>query len=176
MNKLNIILYGLQNTGKTTALIELVKLLVNNPAVSNAIDAVLKNRNGRFKDARFIVELDGNIILVGTAGDSWGVCRGNADLFEGNYSNLLDIYLVNGTSFRALTTKEKGSYKSLVKQARVCISACRPTNLKNGAIKALHAYSETALMSYTRQLWVRSDNKLKANELFSIINDFMQQQ
>ena len=95
-------------------------------------------------------------------------------------ASLLDIYLVNGTSFRALTTKEKGSYKSLVKQARVCISACSPTNLKNGAIKALHAYSETALMSYTRQLWVRSDDKLhssaKANELFSIIYDFMQQQ
>lgn len=181
MNKLNIILYGWRNTGKTTALIKLVKLLVNNPAVSTAIDAVLKNRNGRFKDARFIVDLDGNIILVGTAGDSWSVCRGNTDLFEGDYSSLLDIYLVNGTSFRALTTKEKESYKSLVKQARVCISACSPKNLKNGAIKALHAYSETALMSsYTRQLWVKSDNKLqssaKANELFSIINDFMQQQ
>ena len=81
-------------------------------------------------------------------------------------ASLLDIYLVNGTSFRALTTKEKGSYKSLVKQARVCISACSPTNLKNGAIKALHAYSETALMSYTRQLWVRSDDKLKQMSYF----------
>lgn len=179
MSKLNIILYGRRNTGKTSALIKLVKLLANNPAVSAGIDGALKNRNGRFKDARFIVEIDGNIILVGTAGDSWGVCRGNADLFEGDYSSLLDIYLVNGTSFRALNTDEKGSYKSMVKQARVCISACSPTNLKNGAIKALHAYSETALMSYTRQLWVRSDDKYqstaKANELLSIINEFLSQ-
>lgn len=177
MSKLNLILYGRRNTGKTTALVELVKLLVGNPAVSAAIDAALKLPSGRYHDAKFIVEMNGHIILVGTAGDSWELCRGNIDLFEGTYSGGTDIYLVTAASFSLMDTQQKTTYKSRVDQACVCVTACSPVNLKKGAIKALHAYSETALMGYSRQIWVRTDDKIHstatANELFDIIKDFI---
>lgn len=174
MNKLNIILYGRRNTGKTTALIKLVKLLVNNPAVSTAIDAVLKNRNGRFKDARFLLDSPYGIIIICTAGDTWTVSDQNCDLFKNSLSGKIPVYFVNSSGIVEYNGKTIRSFFD-IQQVKVCVCACQPSGDNDGAIKALHYYSENHLMHYDEQRWIKAvprDSTANANELFQIITNF----
>lgn len=166
---INIVLYGKRNCGKTTSLMELVVILSG--ISSTVIERLLKKR-GRYKDARFIVEYETKLIFIGTGGDTWAICRGNTDFFAGKYSSLLDVFLISGGKIKKLDKAEKEIYKR--RRPDVCICACRPDGDGYGAIKAIHSYSEKAIMSYKQQIWIQKDSqkesKIQASELKGIID------
>ena len=76
-----------------------------------------------------------------------------------------------------MTSSDKVDYKD--KKPRVVVSACRPHGDSNGTIKAIHSYSETHLMDYAEQLWVKRDrmeepdSKKFADNLKSRIDTFL---
>lgn len=175
----NIILYGKPNKRKTTTLRILAAILAGKGDYKDTIEASIKaslykrkGKSGRFIDARIIVEYRNELVFIATGGDSWIVCRENYDFFRGSYSNLMDVYIIDGGGLRALTNSEKNIYKK--KAPLISISACRPQGDKNGAIKAIHSYSEVVLNSYRRQIWIKSDSskdsKAQAYELFNLID------
>ena len=174
--KLFIILYGSRNQGKSTTLRELVIMLGGgSPSLVHAIKLALLVKK-RYKDARFIIEYDNHIIHIGTGGDSWSICRGNTQFFEGNYNGNQEIYLVSGGTIKMMTKADKLHYKGILPD--VVVSACRPDADSYGAIKALHSYSEHHLMDYAEQVWIKRnrteepDSKKIAAVLKSKIDQF----
>lgn len=179
MNKkqLQIILYGEKNLGKTTTLIKLVKLLVNNPTVSNQIDSLLKTGN-KYKDARFVIELNVGYIFVATGGDSWAISRGNCEFFNGSYSNMVGVYLITGSTMKLLNNDEKKDFKER-KKPIVSVCACRPSGDKYGAIKAIHSNSEQDILNYSYQIWIQkqinsvNDSNATALQIKNCIDKFL---
>lgn len=174
--KLFIILYGEQNQGKTTTLMELVVMLGGGSAsLENAVKTNFFDGK-RYDDARFIIEFGDKIIYVATEGDTWAACRQNTCFFERDFSNLT-IHLVKNGSINKMTSLDKEEYKK--KQLQVVVSACRPNADSNGAIKAIHSYSETYIMKYIGQRWIKRDkteepnSKTVAARLKSIIEEFV---
>ena len=170
-----IILFGKASCGKTTSLMKLAVMLASggevSPAVKKAVDAEFKIDEKHYKDARFIVEYKGKLAYIGTGGDTWYVCRLNCDFFSGNYNNLTDIYLIDENGVRKLDNETKNSYKG--RTPDVCVSACRPEGDGKGAVKAIHSYSEDAIMGYSRQIWVHcmdKEHETQAQELLEIID------
>lgn len=175
--KLFIILYGSKNQGKSTTLRELVILLGGgSPTLENDLKSFLLVKK-RYKDAHFIIEYENHIIHISTGGDSWSVCRGNTQFFEGNYNGNQEIYLVTGGKIKMMSKTDKQHYRKI--QPEVVVSACRPDADSYGAIKALHYYSEHHLMDYVEQVWIKRDkidepdSKKIANILKSRIDDFI---
>ena len=165
---IHIILYGEANSGKTTSLLKLAAMLGGN-GVEAQIENLLKSETGtRYGDARFIVEYREKLIYIGTGGDTWAVCRGHTECFDGNYSNK-QIYLISRGTVDKYTKNADETRKP-----DVCVCACRPSGDGYGAIKALHSYSEKAILEYKQQIWVRKDKdtdcSAQAEELKDIID------
>lgn len=174
MKKLNIILYGKRNVGKTTSLVKLAKLLIGDPGISANIDALLLKPNGGYKDARFVIDSPYGIIIICTAGDSWTVCDQDCDLFKNSLSGKIPVYLVDSLGIVEYNGKTIGPFLD-TRQPKVCVCACRPSGDNYGTIKALHYYSEKYLMDYDEQRWIQAKTKestTNANELFQIITNF----
>ncbi len=176
-NKLFIVLYGNRNQGKTTTLMDLVVLLGGgSAALEKALKSALLGKK-RYKDARFVIKYNDFIIHIATGGDSWAVCRGNTQFFEGNNNGNQDVYLVSNGSISLMDIPEKKIFKDIHPQ--VVISACRPNADSYGAIKAIHSYSETHLSDYTEQVWIKRDiakdpdSKKIAKEIKNIIDNFL---
>lgn len=174
MKKLNIILYGKRNVGKTSSLVKLAKLLIGDPVISAGIDALLLKPNGGYKDARFLLDSPYGIIIICTAGDSWTVSDQNCDLFKNSLSGKIPVYFVNSSGIVEYNGKTISPFFD-IQQVKVCVCACRPSGDNDGAIKALHYYSEKHLMDYDEQRWIKAmpkDSTANANELFQIITNF----
>ena len=169
MQKINIILYGEANSGKTTSLMKLAAKLGGRDVAAD-IDKNFK-KGTRYKDARFIVEYKEKLIYIGTCGDTWAACREHTECFAGNYSNK-QIFLISGGIVHELSPSEKNTYKTYT--LNVCVCACRPSGDGYGAIKALHSYSEKAILEYKQQIWIRKDRDTdcdaQAEELKDIID------
>ena len=168
---IHIILYGEANSGKTTSLLKLAAML-GGSGVEAQIENLLKPKTGtRYGDARFIVEYKDRLIYIGTGGDTWAACREHTECFAGNYSNK-QIFLISGGTV--------GKYTKNAAETRkpdVCVCACRPSGDGYGAIKALHSYSEKAILEYKQQIWIRKDRdtdcNVQANELKDIIDSHL---
>ena len=168
---IHIILYGEANSGKTTSLLKLAAML-GGSGVAAKIENLLKPKTGtRYGDARFIVEYKDKLIYIGTGGDTWAACREHTECFAGNYSNK-KIYLISGKTVDPLSPSEKNIYNT--RRPDVCVCACRPYGDGYGAIKALHSYSEKAILEYKEQIWIRKDKDIdcdvQADELKDIID------
>ena len=171
---IHIILYGEANSGKTTSLLKLAAML-GGGSVEAQIENLLKPKTGtRYGDARFIVEYKDRLIYIGTGGDTWAACREHTECFAGNYSNK-KIYLISGETVDPLPSSEKNIYNT--RRPDVCVCACRPSGDGYGAIKALHSYSEKAILEYKQQIWIRKDRdtdcNVQANELKDIIDSHL---
>lgn len=168
---IHIILYGEANSGKTTSLLKLAAML-GGSGVEAQIENLLKPKTGtRYGDARFIVEYKDKLIYIGTGGDTWAACREHTECFAGNYSNK-QIFLISGRTV--------GKYTKNAAETRkpdVCVCACRPYGDGYGAIKALHSYSEKAILEYKQQIWICKDRDTdcgaQANELKDIIDSHL---
>ena len=110
MKKLNIILYGKRNVGKTTSLVKLAKLLIGDPGISANIDALLLKPNGGYKDARFVIDSPYGIIIICTAGDSWTVCDQDCDFFKNSLSGKIPVYLVDSLGIVEYNGKTKCAF------------------------------------------------------------------
>ena len=170
--RMMIVLYGDMNQGKTSTLMQLaINLAGGGTAVANSIHNTFI-RKGKYKDGHLIVEYRERLIYIATGGDSWVVCWDNTEFFENNFHNLA-IYKVNAAGVKKLSAKDQKTYKE--HPSTVVISACRPNEIKNGAIKALHYYSENAISDYVEQLWLRMDDDIDkmANEIQKRIDEFI---
>jgi len=173
--KMLIVLYGKRNQGKTTTLFNLIEMLsgINPP---------------RNMDGRFIIKYKGHYILIGTGGDSWGICRVNTNFFEGGTDNKTILWVVYNNNFeqlKGLDEKVKKEYEMI--KPSICITSCRPSGDGNGAIKAIHYYVERHNEDYERMLWLRKDGghekitkdealrlaKIKAKEIKDIIDEYL---
>ena len=153
--KLFIILYGKENQGKTSTLMNLViKLGGGSPSLERSIKKTFL-RNNRYMDGRFIIIYNDYIVYIATAWDTWYDCSCNTDFFKGIFNNKT-LYLVNSGALKRMTTSDKEHYKE--KAPKVVVSACRPHGDNYGAIKAIHFYSETHLIDYAEQLWLRKES------------------
>ena len=174
MEKMLLVLYGEKSCGKTTTLMSLVKLLVG-PIGASLVDKTFLDKRGKYKDARMIVKYNNIQMFIATGGDSWYVCRENTEFFQNSFHNM-DIYCVSSSEVRILSSVEK---KTINLEPTICISACRPSGDKYGAIKALHAYNEKHLMAYNKQKWIRKETQKiensnkKAADIKVIIDDFL---
>lgn len=173
---------------KTSTLIELVKLLGGNTPLLNAkIDSTLKQTNGKYKDARFIVLYGGFYIYIGTGGDEWKVCRVTTEFFEGLCNGNTDIWLIENGKDEILKTIQIEASLFKEKLPSVCILACRPNGDGFGAVKAINSYVEQCCGKFERMLWLhKHDNqkrvskdvvsqraKAKAAEIKKIIDDYL---
>lgn len=156
--KFFIVLYGNRNQGKSTSLRKLVFLLGGGSASlkSDIEKALLKSKS--YKDARFIVEYNGHNVFIATGGDAWVGCRGNTDFFEGNINGKHIVFRVYNNTIVELTTEEKKHFKD---KPTVVVCACRPKGDSCGAIKAIHSYSETHLIDYAEQVWIKRDRSIE---------------
>lgn len=176
--RINIILYGNKNQGKTTTLVRLAIMLASgggiNPLIESQVNRKFKKRKG-YKDARFVIEYKEKLIFLCTGGDSWMVSRGNCGFFTGRYNNLIDVFRLSLLGLEELGNKDKEKYKKLL--ADFCICACRPNGDGYGAIKAIHSYNEKSIMDYSHQIWTRKernmDNDNTAKEILSIIDEYI---
>lgn len=177
--RINIILFGTKNVGKTTTLMRLAMKLAGTGTVNTTTEKQIISLFGiskkRFRDARFIVEYKKKLIYIGTGGDYWSICRGNCQFFEGDFKSNLCIHHIDTKGIVSeLSINEKKLYKEC--KPDVCICACRPSGDSFGTIKALHSYSETHILNYTVQLWIQAfknkSNETQATELIQIIDQF----
>ena len=195
-----LVLYGKENVGKTSTLVYLALLLAGNGIIDKNLESkvkrLLKYKNSKFEDARFIIECNGKLVLLSTFGDNWAACRINSDFFQGTYNNSTTIYRLTASNIIPLKSNERNRYASM--SADVCVSACRPCGDGFGALKALHNHVELTEKAeetntgdnYEYQLWLRIkpkepkltdlqvENKLKAQakELWTIINRHLNSQ
>lgn len=163
--KLFIILYGERNQGKTSTLMRLViKLGGSSKTLETAVDGAFFDGK-HYRDARIVIEYEDYLIYVATAGDTWGLCKGNTDFFEGEYGNQ-QIYLVSGGHLKRMSTHDKNVYKS--KKPDVVVSACSHVSDGLGSIKALHTYCENHLLDNDELIWLKRDISEKPdNELYA---------
>lgn len=176
--KLFVIVCGKSNQGKTSSLMELViKLGGGSTSLENDIKKEFLNpKSKRYNDARFVVEYNEYYIYVATAGDNWFTCRTDINFFERKFGNQI-LYLVAGGSLKKMTILDKQKYKEI--EPDVVVGACRPNGDSYGAIKAIHSYSETHILNYVEQLWIKKDkvehpdNKVYAEELKTRIDKFL---
>lgn len=174
--KLFIILFGEKNQGKTSTLMRLViKLGGSGKTIEMEVNRAFLGGK-RYKDAHIVIEYKEYIIYVATAGDTWGLCKGNTDFFEGEFGNQ-HIYLVSGGHLRKMSPIDKTIYKN--KKPDVVVSACSHVSDGLGSIKALHTYSENHLLDYNEQIWLKRDisedpdNDLYADKIKDIIDLFL---
>ena len=195
-----MVLYGKENVGKTSTLVYLALLLAGNGIINknleNQVNSKLMNPQGRFDDARFIIECNGKLVLLSTFGDNWAACRINGELFLGTNVKQPTLYRLTANDIILFDSNEKNRYTP--KSVDVCVSACRPSGDSFGALKALHNHVELTEKAedtntgdnYEYQLWLRIkpkvpnltkhqvENKLKAQatELWTIINRYLNNQ
>jgi len=168
MDRLNIILYGKRNAGKTTTLFDLAFFLAKCSKITMVSVRTMFRKGKGYHDAHFIIKYNGKKVYIGTGGDTWAISRMNYDFFEHAFQSSLDIYELNSSGIRKLDLSDK---KELNKTAKpdVCICACRPDGDRYGAIKSIHSYSEDVLSEYSHQLWIRKE-KSSCNVCKSIRN------
>ena len=171
--KIFIILFGEKNQGKTSTLMRLViKLGGSGKTIEMEVDGAFHDGK-HYRDARIVIEYEGCIIYVATAGDTWGLCKGNTDFFESEFGNQL-IYLVSGGHLRKMSPIDKTIYKN--KKPDVVVSACSHVSDGLGSIKALHTYNESHLLDYNKQIWLKRDisedpdNDLYADKIKNVID------
>ena len=199
-NKMLMILYGKENEGKTSTLVYLALLLAGNGNIDKNLESkvkrLLKYKNSKFEDARFIIECNDKLVLLSTSGDNWAMCRINGEFFQGTYVKLTNVYRLTASDIILLDIDEKNYFASM--SADVCVSACRPCGDGFGALKALHNHVELTEKaeetntgdSYEYQLWLRIKPKVpiltihqvekrlkaQAKDLWTIIDRYLNNQ
>ncbi len=178
----NIILFGAENTGKTSTLMALAALLAGINSTHSAWDSTknrLINKGKILVDARFVIKYKRKLIFIATAGDNWGVCKVNYDFFMGKISGNADVYGIDDKGVYKIGNKEK---KEIMNMPDISISACRPEGDRRGAIKSIHSYSEDVLDQFARQIWIRIESYKQnpdmncweqAKKIKSIIDDLL---
>ena len=184
-----MILYGEENTGKTSTLMYLAALLAGSgrfvPTLWAKITSLFFSGRKTIKDAKFIVDYKGKLIFIATGGDSWAVCKDNYNFFSDVFKRL-SMYIFDGTDVKRLEGKAK--YAMKYHDPDICIGACRPSGDRKGAIKSIHSYSEDiflnnihcykdekSILNYDLQIWIKRNNKdyvLQALELLGAIDSY----
>lgn len=151
MEKIQLILYGNANTGKTSTLMKLVEILCGSTPAIIADIAGFMWPSGGYKDARFVIEYRDHHVCICTAGDSWVVSSVNCDLFDLMHPGNITVYEASPLG----VTKLSARAKSLLNEPEICVCACRPNGDRYGAIKAIHSYSHKHIVDYSFQFWFR---------------------
>lgn len=123
-----IVLYGRPSCGKTTTLMQLLRLLF--PAQKIDIDNmfVIKTKTRhKYTDARFIFKYRGLLIFLSTYGDSRGICERNFKFFQREFAStgIIPIYLID--SVDGINKINKNDWLIANKDVipNICISASR---------------------------------------------------
>lgn len=193
--KLNIILFGEKNTGKSSVLMMLAAELGGISFTSSAWDSKVNRIIYKGKilwDARFVINYNNKLVFIATGGDSWAINTSNYNFFCGQELGRMNIYSIKTGIVKQLTTKETSVYqqsndKPITVAPDLSICACRPDGNRRGAIKAIHSYSEDIfcqlgqygydqLDQFALQVWIQrnkqKDAKIQAKELLGSINDY----
>ncbi len=182
--KMLIVLYGDRNVYKTTSLIETMIMLTGTNVNSKEFTKIVKRNAASpgksavtsFVDARFIVEYEGLLIYISTAGDDWQHCKMSMRFFEGIYSKNMIVYKVSKNSIDKLSQQDLSKLEN--QNPDICICACRPSADEFGAIKAIHSHLERNSDHFWSQLWLRKDkdniksSQQQASEIIDIIKCF----
>ena len=136
-SKTNIVLYGNDDSGKTTTLFELAMLLASggsafSPSLLQQINKQFLHR-GKYIDTHFILKYKGKTIYICTGGDSWVICKSNYDFFKGSYKPQFIIFSIDKNGIEKLSLTEKDKIKEQIPD--ISITACRINDEKYGIWK-----------------------------------------
>lgn len=166
-DKMNIVLYGNDDCGKTTTLFELAMLLVSGESSpSSSLVRQINNQfqnKGKYIDTHFILKYRDKTIYICTGGDSWVMCKSNYDFFNGIFNSQFVIFSIDENGIGKISLTEKEVIKKQTPD--ICISACRINDEKYGAMQSIHHYNESFLDCLTCQLWIHQPKEEENNEV-----------
>jgi hypothetical protein len=144
-----IVLYGLGNSGKTSTLINVVKLLISPKAYASHI----WNNGKRYQDVMIIIKFKEKLIYISTKGDGRNECEENILFFRRKLDET-KILVVHKNKVVSLSSLSASEIKELYRNAKpdICISASRTDG---GSVAASDYHMMERLPSFRTGIWIR---------------------